>query len=141
MTRISPHSLWIGHAGDGRNYPTLHRDRVRALVQLAAEEPPDSPPRDFLYCRFPLMDGGPNDSDVLFLVVNFVTELLRMEMPTLLYCSAGLSRSPAIAAVAMAFHTRRQLNECLRDVGKCRRVDVSPGLWSYLHEIFDVELG
>jgi hypothetical protein len=62
-------------------------------------------------------------------------------VPTLLYCSAGLSRSPAIAAVALAFHTRRQLDECLRSVGKCRRPDISPGLWSYLHEVFDVLIG
>jgi protein-tyrosine phosphatase len=141
MTRISSYSLWLGHAGDGRDYPAAHREGIRALVQLAAEEPPDSPPRDFLYSRFPIMDGHANDCDVLILAVNFVADLLRLEVPTLLYCSAGLSRSPALAAVALALHTDRGLDACLRKVAQCRRVDVSPGLWSYLHEVFDVILG
>jgi protein-tyrosine phosphatase len=141
MTHIQPHPLWRGHAGDGRDYPAIHRAGIRALVQLAAEEPPDCPPRDIVYCRFPLVDGSGNRFDVLCLAVDSVTHLLRSKTPTLVYCSAGLSRSPAIAAVALAFHTRCGMDECLRDVALHRRVDISPGLWSYLHEMFDVLLG
>ena len=58
MRQLSGHTLWIGNFADARNYKCLYELEIRAIVDLAASELPAQPPRDFLYCRFPLNDGG-----------------------------------------------------------------------------------
>ena len=60
MTQIQPYSLWIGHAGEARDYERIADAGIEALVNLAAEEKCDQPPRGLLYLRFPLIDGTGN---------------------------------------------------------------------------------
>jgi protein-tyrosine phosphatase len=102
MRQIPPHLLWLGHAGDGRDYRSILDADIQALVQLAAEEPALDSPRDLVYCRFPLVDGSGNDRKLLYLAIMTVVNLLEKKVPTLVFCGAGMSRSPAIAAAALA---------------------------------------
>src|SRR5688572_25242166 len=46
MNQILDLPLWLGHAGDGRDYRRLLDAGIQAIVQLAAEEPALSPPRE-----------------------------------------------------------------------------------------------
>jgi hypothetical protein len=69
MSQIAPHGLWIGHAGDGRDYSRLLDQGIKAVVQVAAEESPMNVPRELVYLRFPLNDGADNPSGLLDLVV------------------------------------------------------------------------
>src|SRR5258708_5183826 len=101
MNQIIPYPLWIGHGGDGRDFRQVFQASIKALVQLSAEEPALAPPRELIYCRFPLVDGGGNRAELLFLAVSTVATLLKMSVPTLLFCGAGMSRSPAIAAAVL----------------------------------------
>jgi hypothetical protein len=130
MDRIEPYQLWIGHAGDGRAYQETTDRGIRAIVQLAITEPPLQPPREFVYCRIPLLDGCGNDAALLHLAINIVATLILHGTPTLVCCGAGMSRSPAIAAAAIARVEGLDLDECLRRVTKFRVADVSPGLWN-----------
>jgi protein-tyrosine phosphatase len=132
MTQIPPYSLWLGHSGDGRDYATLFEAGIQALVHAAIEDPPDCPPRDFIYVRIPLLDGTGNDSRRLRVAVRIVVELLDRGEPTLLYCGAGMSRSPALAAAAMSQIGRGSVEDCLQYIAGYRRVDVSPGFWNEL---------
>jgi hypothetical protein len=127
-----PHALWVGHVGDARDFRRLFDQGIKSLVELAAEEAPVQAPRELIYCHFPLLDGPGNDPDVLSLALNTVTSLLRIHLPTLLTCSSGVSRSPAIAAAAMALAYQEKPEECLLRVG---HGDISPGLWQELMEL------
>jgi hypothetical protein len=95
MHQIKPHLLWIGHAGDGRDIPAIIDTGIRAIVQLAMEEPPLLPPRDLIFCRFPLLDGTGNDPVLLRLAIHAVAILQRSRIATLVCCGGGMSRSPA----------------------------------------------
>jgi protein-tyrosine phosphatase len=129
MDRIMPYPLWIGHAGDGRETSRLCNDGIKAVVQLAAEEPPLLPPRGLTYLRFPLVDGAENSIELLTLAVHAVADLVAFRVPTLICCGAGLSRSPAIAAVAISWTSGAAPDESLKLITRQRRADVSPGLW------------
>ena len=48
---------------------------------------------------------------------------------TLVACSAGMSRSPALAAAAIARVESRDPNECLMECVEGGPADVSPLLW------------
>ena len=137
MDRIEPYELWVGHAGDGLAYQEAADRGIRAIVQLAIAELPLHPPRDFIYCRIPLLDGCGNDSGLLQLAISSVATLHCNELPTLVCCAAGMSRSPAIAAAAIAMTENLDVDECLKRVTKFRVADVSPGLWEEVRRVME----
>jgi hypothetical protein len=130
MDQIKPYNLWIGHAGYGRAVGELLERGIRAIVQLAIEEPPLEPARELIYCRFPLLDGDENDPDLLSLAIRSVAALIGKGTPTLVCCGAGMSRSPAIAAAALSMVEQAGLEECLKRIAESHRTDVSPALWA-----------
>jgi len=132
MRRVPGSLLWIGHAGDGRDAKRLLAEGIRAVVQLAAEEPPLTLPRELVVCRVPLLDGADNDGQLLQLAVHTVGWLLAGDVPTLVCCSAGLSRSPAVVAAALARLRSCDPESCLGELAALGPLDVSPALWMQL---------
>jgi protein-tyrosine phosphatase len=86
-------------------------------------------PREIVYCRLPLVDGAGNPPWLLRAAVKLAAGLLRNRTPTLIYCSVGLSRTPAVAAAALALARGRDPLQCLNSLVPDRPHDVSPGLW------------
>ncbi len=129
MRQIQPYSLWLGHVGDARDLRRLLSMGFVALVDLAGNEPPTSVSRELVYCRLPLMDGTGNPPWLLRLAIETTANLIRSELQTLLFCGAGLSRSPAVAAAALSLISGRPPDECLSGVLQSGPGDVSPGLW------------
>ncbi len=132
MRQIHPHALWLGHVGDVRDWRAVSDVGIQAIVDLAGNEAPAVPPRDLIYHRFPLVDGAGNPDWLLRIACRTVADLLRADIPVLVYCSAGMSRSPAIAAAAIANATKQPLDRALATVRQAGGVDVSPGLWTSL---------
>jgi protein-tyrosine phosphatase len=130
MNQIAPHRLWIGHAGEERDFRALFDAGIKAVVDLAVEEPPSPTPRELMACRFPLLDGMGNDPQVLELALRTVTALVRAQVPTLVCCGGGMSRSPAVAATGLALAHGEAPEECLQRVVAHHPCDVSPALWN-----------
>ncbi len=130
MRAVSSYSLWIGNAGDVRRVANLTEHGIVAVIDLAANEPVAVLPREFVYCRFPLLDGEGNERWLLRTAIETISGLLRDNVPTLVACSAGMSRSPALAAAAIAQLESRDPNECLMECVEGGPADVSPMLWS-----------
>ncbi|HLW64768.1 MAG TPA: hypothetical protein VKS79_05560 [Gemmataceae bacterium] len=137
MRQIAPYSLWLGHAGDGRNVRAVLNAGILAIVDLALEELPVHFTRELAYFRIPLLDGAGNPPWLLRAAIDTVAMLLRSDSPTLLFCGAGMSRSPAIAAAAISVMSRKDAAECLELVAKVHGCDVSPGLWREVLEALD----
>ncbi len=135
MKQIEPHLIWIGHIGDARDVATILDNGIEVLVQLAIEETPVAVPRDLVSVRIPIYDGPNNNRSNLRLVIQVVADLIRRRRPTLVCCSAGMSRSPAIAAIALAIVERKDPMECLTAVRAFVPTDVSPGLWHDLVQL------
>jgi hypothetical protein len=135
MNQITPYPLWVGHAGDGRAFQEIFGRGIKAIVQLALEEPPLQSPRELVYLRFPLLDGSGNAPTVLHLAISCVATLMQHGTPTLVCCGAGMSRSPAIVAAALATVEGADVELCLRRIIESHPADVSPGLWEEVHRI------
>src|SRR4051812_5105895 len=101
MRQVPGLPLWLGHVGDARDLRGVLSAGIQAVVDLALNEPPVNFTRELVYCRFPLLDGGGNPPWLVRAAVGTLTEFLRSGTPTLLYCSAGMSRTPVIAAAAV----------------------------------------
>ncbi len=129
MREILPNQLWIGNAGDGRDAERLLQAGVAAVVNLAAEEPSPVLPRSMVYCRFPLTDGPQDDQTVLDVAIQVVVSLLKRQIPTLVYCGAGMSRSPAVVAAALSIVQGGSPEGRLKEIVAGHPHDVSPHLW------------
>src|SRR5262245_25290362 len=129
MRQIPPYSLWLGHVGDARDLRGLLDAGIAALVDLALNEPPVAVTRELVYCRFPLVDGADNPVWLLRAAVETTAALLRANVPTLVFCSGGISRTPAVAACALAHLKGLPAEECLADLARDGKCDVSTTLW------------
>jgi protein-tyrosine phosphatase len=139
MNQIQPHRLWIGNAGDGGNFREIFDKGIQAVIQLALEEPPIHLPRSLIYSRFPLVDGNGNDPCLLYLAIKSVAFFIEQQMPILVCCGAGMSRSPAIVAAALSSIEKTTLQDCLEYVSQYHATDVSSGLWDQIIHIMNNE--
>ncbi len=129
MHNVIPNLLWTGHAGDARDGRAIVEAEIKAVVDLAYEEPPSLLPRDVVYCRFPLIDGAGNDPWILGMAVETVIKLIDAGIPTLVSCSNGMSRSPSITAAALSVHRGQSPHDCLVTLAQSRSHDVSLPFW------------
>ena len=94
MRQVGEYPLWIGTARDARDIRAVLDADIEAVVDLAMEEPPVALTRELVYLRFPLLDGEGNPVWLLRSAVVAVSQLIAARVPTLVACSAGMSRSP-----------------------------------------------
>jgi protein-tyrosine phosphatase len=135
MRQITDVPLWLGHVGDARDLRTLLSTGILAVVDLALNEPPATVTRELVYCRFPLLDGSGNPPWLLRAAVDCIAGLIRSQTPTLVFCSSGMSRSPAVTAAAIARVQGCSPAEALVWLSQSGPSDVSPGLWSEVQAI------
>jgi hypothetical protein len=132
MRKIPEFPLWLGNVIDLRDMRALHSAGIQAIVDLAGNEPPTVVSRELTYLRFPLIDGEGNAPTLMRMAIDNVCWLARSKTSTLICCSAGMSRSPAVAAMAIAQLRNQSANESLEYVRKAMRMDVSPVFWNEL---------
>ena len=130
MREILPNLLWTGGTQDLRNMAGLLDQGVEAVIDLAINEPPAAHPREMIYCRFPIHDGGENTPAVLRAVADAASALLDAGLPTLIACSAGMSRSLSIAAIVLSRHEAISADEALGRIAALGPSDISPALWA-----------
>lgn len=130
MRAIIPDVLWIGHAGDARDLKKIMAMGIELLIDLAIEEPPVVLPRDVAYCRFPIHDGNGNSPEMLISAIDTAARFVRANRRTLVACSAGMSRSPAIAAAVISRLDNIPPEEVIQRVATTGPCDISPRLWS-----------
>ena len=130
MREVIPQQLWFGNSRDARDPRRLHDLGIAAVVDLAFEELPSQLPRDMIYCRFPLVDGSGNAADLLSAAIGTTASLIRKRLPTLVACGAGMSRSPAIVAAALALVRGHSPANSLQQLIAENPHDVSPPLWA-----------
>ncbi|MCC6126440.1 MAG: dual specificity protein phosphatase family protein [Pirellulales bacterium] len=129
MREILPQKLWLGNLRDATDIHQLMELGIVAIVDLAYEEQPPQFPRSMAYCRFPILDGQQSSLQMLLLAIECLVALLKKDIPTFVYCSAGMSRSPAIVAAALSLLYGGALDDNLRKVISGHPHDISPQLW------------
>ncbi len=127
MREVTPR-LWTGNALKARDIPAILDAGVEAIVDLAIEEPPISATRELICCRIPLYDGVGNSPARIELAVETICKLIGSETPTLVACSAGMSRSPAIAAAGLSRMQGLSFAEAITRIAGLGACDVSPAL-------------
>jgi protein-tyrosine phosphatase len=131
--------LHVGNALDARDLKLLYDNGIRAVVDLAINELPAQLRRELVYCRFPLNDGDGNSDASITLAIRTIASLIRNQTPTLVACSAGMSRAPSIAAASISLVTGRDPDECLMKLITDTPNDVSPILWAHVKRVYNTD--
>src|SRR5262245_56255763 len=105
MRRIEGFPLWIGTARDARDIRGVLDAGIEAIVDLALMCEPVAPTRELMCLGFRLVDGEGSPPWLICTAVHSVEGLVRLGVPTLVACDGGMSRSPVIAASALALAT------------------------------------
>jgi protein-tyrosine phosphatase len=135
MREVIPKVLWIGNALEARDVPAVLAIGIAAVVDLAMEEAPILFPRDMTYCRFPLIDGAGNTPAMIQAAIDTTVCFIRGEVPTLVACDGGMSRSPAIVAAALADVEGTTLEQALLRVAALGPHDVSTTFWAEVQHV------
>ena len=77
MRAIIPDLLWIGTAVDACNIKAVLDLGITAVIDLAIEEKPVLYPREIIYCRVPLVDGGDNSATTVRLAIDTTRRCIR----------------------------------------------------------------
>lgn len=141
IREILPDRLYLGNALDARDLRLLYDNRIAAVVDLAVDETPAQLARDMIYCRIPLNDGDGNSDAIMETAVRCVLTLIENRIRTMVACSAGMSRGPAIAAAALAIVTRTSPEDCLTGIASHGPHDVSQALWSGVKTAYNALVG
>ena len=137
MRCVYDEQLFLGNARDARDLRLLYDNDIAAVVDLAINEPPAQLAREMIYCRFPLTDSSGNSTMRIEAAIRTTLMLVRQNQRTLVACSAGMSRSPCIAAATISLLTGVPLQECLIGVVENSPHDVSPLFLSQVIEVTD----
>lgn len=108
VRRIGDRDVFVGNrrAAD----PGDHAERFGPVLSLTSE------PRQLTTHHHPLTDGTDADWDRFAGAVDAARELFGDPEPLLIHCKAGVSRSPAVAATAIAAEEDRPLRAALAAV-------------------------
>src|SRR5262249_31857073 len=109
---------------------------IEAVVELAAEEAPVVTPRELVYCRFPLIDGGGNRPELLGLAGRTVAGVLAAGGAAPVCCGARPGPAAGGAAGAPAGRHGEPPESCLLRVTAHHPADVAPRLWADLLEVW-----
>ncbi len=136
MLCIPNTNIWIGNASDLRDIPSVLNNGVAAIIDLAAEEPFPTIPRATSYCRFALTDDGENNAADIQAAILAASTFVSVGLAIAICCSAGLSRSPSVAAATMSFISGDSLVASLELVSAVKHIDVSPAFWNQVVGVF-----
>ena len=117
--------LFVGTARDAGNKALMCEYDVEAIVSLTHDGPDNGFPSNLNVVRLPMKDGPQNDQQVFEQAVTHVLSRLRAGDNVLVHCSAGASRSPAVAATALALYNEVGLETAFEQV-KNRRNATDP---------------
>jgi protein-tyrosine phosphatase len=117
--------LFVGTVEDAGDKALTREHSIAIIVSLIHSEPDGGFPSDLTVETVPMRDGPRNDQQRFDRAVTQVLSYLKTGDNLLVHCSAGASRSPAVAATALALYDEIGLEVAFEQVAK-RRNAVDP---------------
>lgn len=117
--------LFVGTHEDAGDGTLIREHSITSIVSLTHSKPDGGFPSDPAVVNMPMIDGPQNDQERFGRAVIRVLSGLKDGDNLLVHCSMGASRSPAVAATALALYDDVGLEAAFEQVAK-RRNAVDP---------------
>jgi len=118
MNRVGT-ELFIGTGADAADKQQLETHGITTVISLTHEKPDLSEPAIDIY-SIPLIDGPQNSRDRFTEAVTETVTALGGDESVLVHCAAGASRSPTVAATALALVQDIGLEDAIQQVADNR---------------------
>ena len=119
MDRVAE-SLFVGTIEDAGTGPLLENHGIETVVSLAHSPPDTRFPESVSVKQVPLTDGPQNDRAQFNEAVDVLVSALESGETVLVHCSRGASRSPSVAATALAITQDIGIKEAFEQVAEHR---------------------
>lgn len=124
MKQVAP-DLYVGSLEDAGTDELLEQHGITAILALTHTEPERQYPDTVRVTDRPLVDGPQNDFEAFQDAVERLTALCEAGETVLVHCSAGSSRSGAIAATVLAKTEGTDVDRALARIQR-EKPDVDP---------------
>ena len=111
--------LFVGTLADATDSHRLETHEITTVVSLTHQTPDLSEPTLNIY-SIPLIDGPQNNRDQFTKAVQETVTALADGGRVLVHCAAGASRSPTVAATALALTEEIELQNAIQQVADNR---------------------
>jgi atypical dual specificity phosphatase len=118
MDEVTPR-LYVGTDDDADDAATLRDGGITTVVSLTHRSP-ERTVADVTVVERPMLDGPQNGRGAFAEAVSAARTALEGGETVLVHCSAGASRSPAVAAATLALHEDRSLEDAFEQVAARR---------------------
>ncbi len=118
-------NLFVGTVTDAGDEEMLEQHDVDRVVSLTHRDPAEGFPDDVSVSQCAMMDGPQNQRDVFHSAVEQCLSGLERGEIILVHCSRGASRSPSVAAAALALDAGMDIAASFDLIGT-RRDEVDP---------------
>ena len=112
--------LFVGTVEDAGDEALIRKHSIVSIVSLTHSEPDGGFPSDLTVKNVPMRDGPRNDQQRFDRALTHVLSCLKAGDNLLVHCSVGASRSPAVAATALALYDEIGLKAAFKQVAKRR---------------------
>lgn len=140
MQRVSDNLLVadIQQAGDPERY---RQYGIKHAIKLSYESPYDELnegyPDGVEVHDYAMMDGPRNNQETMTEAVRTTANLIQSGDRVVVYCSAGASRSPSVAAVALAVAQDVNIQEAEKRVWEERNIRAHQDVWENAQRAVD----
>lgn len=118
MDQVAP-DLFVGTHADSAATQRLDEHHITTVVSLTHKSPEHSNQAIDIH-SIPLIDGPKNDHDQFTKAVQQTVTAINQGECVLVHCSAGASRSPTVAATALALIEEIDLQNAIQQVADNR---------------------
>jgi len=115
-------SLFVGTIEDAGTEPLLKNHGIETVVSLTHSPPNTGFPASVSVKQVPLTDGPQNNQAQFNEAVDVLVSALESGETVLVHCSRGASRSPSVAATALAIVQDIGIKEAFEQVAEHREV-------------------
>jgi len=112
MNQVST-GIYVGAESSAEDQSMLQTHDIDTVISLTHNTPATGTSTRI---DIPMVDGPQNDYQGFLNAVETVIEAREKEQRVLIHCAAGSSRSPAVAAAAIALRTDATLNEAFNQI-------------------------
>jgi len=120
MDLVGP-DLFVGTLADATDSHRLEKDEITVVVSLTHENP-DFSAQALDTHSIPLIDGPQNSREQFTKAVEKTVTALNDGKRVLVHCAAGASRSPTVAATALALSQEMDMEDAIQQVADNRDV-------------------
>lgn len=136
MNRVASR-IYVADIHQAGRHQAYREHGIDAVIQLTRRRPEQGYPPGVDVYQYHMRDGPRNDITQVEAAVDRAVSLLASGNVILIHCSAGASRSAAVAAASVAVSQGIRFEEAVAQVSQARQVQIHPDVRQNAKDVYE----